>query len=204
MTQTLDPFGDSQAANSGGVATSEKLASVSVLIEEWDKNTRELARFEDWAKKVKERQRELEETAVPMAMADAGVQSFVATNGRVVKIEVVCRGNIPAPSTIEKAKGAEGVALANRRRAAVAYVAEHWPGLIKTELSVSLGKGETEMASRIAELIRKQFSLTPSIDETINHATLNSHFKELRDQGKLDTIPVETFALYVGPIAKIK
>jgi hypothetical protein len=137
-------------------------------------------------------------------MSEAGVTSFVTKSGRSVKIDEVINGNIPAISTIEKAKGEERVALEARRNEAIGIVRSKWPGLIKTEVSVSLGKGETELATQMVELLRKEFDVAPSVDETIHPASLNSHFKQLKDDGKLEEIPQEPFALYIGPIAKIK
>lgn len=143
--------------------------------------------------------------AMPRAMEQAGVESFVASNGRSVSVSEIVNGNIPAIGTIEKAKDSQvKAALILRRNTAIEVVRNKWPGLIKTVLSLSLGKGETEQALRIAELLRKQFQLDPSIDETIHPQSLNSHFRELKEAGKLGDIPVEPFALYVGPRAKIK
>lgn len=151
------------------------------------------------------RKKVIVEQAMPMAMEQAGVTSFVASNGRSVTIEDRVNGNIPAVSTIEKEKDpSKKAALFARRTESLGIVRLKWPGLIKTELSVSLDRGATEQALRIAKLISDQFQLTASIDESIHPATLNKHFKELRDQGKLAEVPVEPFALYVGPFAKIK
>jgi hypothetical protein len=121
-----------------------------------------------------------------------------------VKIDEVINGSIPAISTIEKLRGEERAAAEKRRAEAFRIVGEKWPGLIKTEVSVSLGKGETEVASQMVELLRKEFGVAPTVDESIHHASLNSHFKQLKDDGKLGEIPPEPFALYVGPRAKIK
>lgn len=183
---------------------SPQLKAVATLLEEYDKLEADLEKLAAMVTARAERKREILEASMPNAMAEAGVTMFKGTNGRKVEIETVCRGNIPALSTVEKARGQDRVDLQMRRNRAVEVVRVKWPGLIKTEVSVSLGRGETDVATRIAELIRKEFQLTPSVDETINPQTLNSHFRDLKEQGKLEEIPVEPFALYVGPIAKIK
>jgi hypothetical protein len=191
-------------ADARRVPNSPALATVRNLVDEWDRLERDLRKLgAEMAARI-ERKQQIERESLPGAMAEAGVAAFVADNGRAVKIEQVINGNIPALSTIEKAKGEERGWLEKRRAACLAHIRTKWPGLIKTELSVSLGKGETVVATQMVELLRNQFNVEPSVDETVHHGTLNSHFKELKEQGKLEEIPAETFALYVGPIAKIK
>ncbi len=202
----LDPaIGDIDLIGDASIAPdSVKLKNVAVLVTEWDSIMAALTRLAVDVQRLSARKTELEQVSLPASMTEAGVSSFVSDSGRSVKIEQVVRGNIPAISTVEKAKGPERTALAARRDTALEVVRAKWPGLIKTELSLSLGKGEAEVALRIAGLIREQFGFAPSVDETINPATLNSHFKELMEQGHVEEIPVEPFALYIGPIAKIK
>lgn len=183
---------------------SPALKLVSETVAEWDKTKGDIKKAEAFIAGKKQRIIEIEQTILPNAMAEAGVASFTTTSGRSVIIDEVINGNIPALTTIEKLKGPDRAAAEKRRAEGLAVVAAKWPGLIKTELSVSLGKGEREVALRMAELLREQFEVDPSIDETIHPASLNSHFKELKNDGKLEEIPVETFNLYVGPIAKIK
>lgn len=195
----LDLEGDARK-----VPDSPALVTVRKLVDEWDKLERDQKELAAAMYATQERKFQIERESLPGAMAEAGVTSFVADNGRSVVVKQIVNGNIPALTTIEKAKGPERGLLQTRRDQAIAVVKSKWPGLVKTEVTVSLGKGETELATRVAELLRTEFQLEPSVDETIHPATLNSHFTELKDQGRLEDIPVEPFALYVGPIAKIK
>lgn len=199
----IDIFADSPDQQTQ-VPDSPALKEVSALVSQWDKDGDEIEKAELYIRVRKERRRQIEEETLPAAMSEAGITTFKTATGRSVVIDEVVRGNIPAISSVEKAKGTEKAALMSRRTTAIDYVRSHWPGLIKTELSVSLGKDQTELADRIAEVIRKDFELDPTIDETIHPASLNSHFKELKSDGRLGEIPVEPFSLYVGPIAKIK
>ncbi len=198
----IDLAADAQAAQAS--PDSPALKSVADQVREWGLAKRRIADLAQELGRLSAVVTEIEQVRLPAAMAEAGVQSFTTPDGRSVKIEVVARGNIPAMTSIEKAKGAEKAALVARRNTAIEYVRTHWSGLIKTELSLSLGKGEAEVALRIAEMIRNQFQLSPTVDETIHPATLNSHFNELREMGTLKDVPTEPFAMYVGPIAKIK
>jgi hypothetical protein len=186
------------------VPDSPALARVSDLVAKWDVLGGDIKRLEAAIATKKQERSSIEQELLPTAMTEAGVSAFVTKSGRSVKIDETINGNIPAASTIEKAKGPEKDILIQRRITCLSIVRSKWPGLIKTELSVSLGKGETDLANRIAEQLRKLFGVEPSIDETIHPATLNSHFKELKNDGKLEEIPAEPFNLYVGPIAKIK
>jgi hypothetical protein len=180
------------------------LAKVSDLVAKWDLLGGDLKKLEVALELKKKQRQEIENELLPNAMTEAGVTSFVTKTGRSVKIDEVINGSIPAISTIEKLRGEERAAAEKRRAEAFRIVGEKWPGLIKTEVSVSLGKGETEVASQMVELLRKEFGVAPTVDESIHHASLNSHFKQLKDDGKLGEIPPEPFALYVGPRAKIK
>lgn len=191
-------------ADARKVPDSPALATVRKLVDEYDTLERDIKKLAARMGELSSRKSQIERESLPGAMAEAGVQKFVADNGRSVEIRHIVNGNIPAVTTIEKAKGPERLALQARRDAALAVVRAKWPGLIRTELSLSLGKGETDLASRVSQLIRNQFGLEPSVDETIHPASLNSHFNELKEQGHLEEIPVEPFALYVGPIAKVK
>lgn len=196
----LDLEADARAA-----PDSPALGSVRKLVDEWDAIDRDIKKLDNLLAQRAARKLQIERESLPGAMAEAGVTSFTADNGRRVDIKQIVNGSIPAASTIEKIKDRiERAKLQARREQALTVVREKWPGLIKTELVVSLAKGETEVASQVAELLRTQFQLDPTVDETIHHATLNSHFNELKEQGRLEDIPVEPFALYVGPIAKIK
>lgn len=191
-------------ADSRAVPDSPALATVRKLVEEYDSLERDIKKVAARLGALSARKLQIERESLPGAMAEAGIQSFKADNGRSVEIKHIVNGSIPALSTIEKAKGPERLALQTRRDNAIAVVRAKWPGLIRTDLSVSLGKGETELATQVAELIRNQFQLEPSVDETIHPASLNSHFNELKEAGRLEDIPTEPFALYVGPIAKVK
>ncbi len=187
------------------VPDSPALKSVSKLAEEYGLLQADIATLKERIAIREARLNQIIKEAMPAAMEQAGVSSFIASNGRSIKIDEIVNGNIPAETTIAKERDPDKkAALTARRIEALGIVRSKWPGLIKTDLSLSLGKGETEQALRIAELIRTQFKLNPTIDETIHPASLNSHFKELKENGKLGDIPVEPFALYVGPIAKIK
>jgi hypothetical protein len=204
MTQPLIDLLD-DSPDGKPVPDSPSLQSVSKLAIEYGLLEADIKTLKEQIAVREARMNTIVKEAMPMAMEQAGVSSFTASNGRSIKIEEIVNGNIPAESTINKERDpARKAALIARRVEALGVVRSKWPGLIKTELSVSLAKGETEQALRIAELIRKQFQLTSTIDETIHPASLNSHFKELKDNGRLGEIPIEPFALYIGPIAKIK
>lgn len=186
------------------VPDSPALSKVSELVAQWDVIGGDIKRMEMALEAKRKARGDIEKELLPNAMSEAGVTSFVTKSGRSVKVDQTINGNIPAVSTIEKAKGDERVALENRRMEAIGVVRDKWPGLIKTEVVVSLGKGETDLASQMVKKLRELFGVAPTVEEIINHMSLNAHFRQLKDDGKLEEIPVEPFALYIGPIAKIK
>lgn len=202
MTE-IDLLADS-TDQGNSVPDTAALKQVSSLVASWDKINSELKAMATKTAILSAQKKEIENRLLPDAMASAGTKKLVTTSGRTVEVDDIVNGNIPAPSTIEKAKGSERDQLQARRIMALEVVRSKWPGLVKTELVVTLGIGETELATRVALLIRDQFSLEPEIKENINPNTLNAHFRELKSEGKLADIPVEPFSLYVGPYAKIK
>lgn len=200
-----DLTGDSpDRPNSQPTPDTPELQQVAGLAKAWDDAQALKKRAEAAVEQARATIREIEEQAMPTAMEAAGLRSFVTKSGRSITVEDVVRGNIPAISTIEKTKGPERQVLENRRMQAYAIIGEKWPGLIKTEVSVALGKGETELAAQVVKLLREQFDVTAEVAETIHPQTLNSHFKELLAEGKIGEVPPEPFSLYIGPIAKIK
>lgn len=191
-------------ADARNVPDTPALHRVAELVSQWELAGGELARLEERMELLKTARSEIEKRHLPGAMQEAGISSFKTTNGRSVEIKQVVNGSIPALTSIEKAKGDLKASLFHRRNLCYQIVKSHWPGLIKTELSLSLGRGELALAGQVAELIRNQFKLSPTIDETIHPQTLNSHFGELLEQGRIGDVPADVFSLYVGPIAKIK
>lgn len=187
------------------VADSSELAAVSKLVEEYDLLQNDLKILAQRAAVREERVEEILSQLLPRAMDQAGVSSFVTTSGRSVTIDDKINGNIPAASTILKEKDpAKRAALVQRREDALRIITEKWPGLIKTEVSVSLGRGELDVAIKAVKLLRDQLDLPASVEQSVHPSTLNSHFKELKNDGRLEEIPVEPFALFIGPYAKIK
>lgn len=199
----IDVVGDSP--DNKQVPDSPALESVNKIVAEWDLLQSDLVALAQRVTVREERVKRIESELLPQAMEQAGITSFVTKSGRSVVIEDKVSGNIPAATSITKEKDpARRAALVQRREEAFRVVAEKWPGLIKTEVNVSLGRGEMDVAIQAVKLLRDQLDLSASVDQSINHNTLNSHFKELRDMGKLEEVPVEPFALYIGPHAKIK
>jgi len=187
------------------VPDSPELAAITKLVEEYDLLENDLKILAQRAAVREDRKDQILSELLPQAMEQAGVSSFVTTSGRSVTVDDKINGNIPALSTIEKEKDPmKRAALTARREEAYRVIGEKWPGLIKTEVKASLGRGELELALKAVKLLREQLDLPASVDQTVHPQTLNSHFRELKENGRLEEIPVEPFALFIGPYAKIK
>jgi len=203
LLSNIDVLGDSP--DSQLIPDSPQLEAISKLVEEYDLLQSDLKVLAQRATVREERVEQILSRLLPEAMEQAGVMSFVTKSGRSVTVDDKINGNIPAESTIAKEKDpVKRAALQQRREEALRVIAEKWPGLIKTEVSVQLGRGELDVAIKAVKLLREQLDLPASIDQNVHPSTLNSHFKELKAEGKLEEIPVEPFALFIGPYAKIK
>lgn len=200
---SIDVVGDSPDAKA--VPDSPQLEAVAKLVEEYDLLQADLKILAQRAAVREERVEAILSQLLPAAMEQAGVSSFVTKSGRSVIVDDKVNGNIPALSTIVKEKDpAKKAMLLQRREDALRIIGEKWPGLIKTEVSVQLGRGELDLALKAVKLLREQLDLPASVDQNVHPQTLNSHFKELKEVGRLGEIPTEPFALFIGPYAKIK
>ena len=91
-----------------------------------------------------------------------------------------------------------------RRAAAFAALEQNGDGdLIKTQLRISLPRGESELAAKIAELLRLNFNINPEITENVHHQTLTAWLQEQIENGQ--PLPdLETIGATVGRIARLK
>src|SRR4051812_11978594 len=96
------------------VPDSPALIKVSDLVAKWDLKKGRIRQLEAALDAEKRDVSSIEKELLPNAMSEAGVTAFVTKTGRSVKIDEVINGNIPALSTIEKAKGDERTILENR------------------------------------------------------------------------------------------
>jgi hypothetical protein len=133
---------------------------------------------------------------LPMLLDGAGVPS----------ITVEGEGNMPRVTAQAKPYYNANIAASwpdDKRRAAFAYLKKiGHDDLIKTEVNVSFGRGESEKAEQVSEALRKK-GLTPVMKEGVHAQTLTAWMKNQIE--KHNTTPdLEKIGGHVGRIVSLK
>jgi hypothetical protein len=135
-------------------------------------------------------------------MMEESLQEFKLESGAMVKIKNIVSGSLPAPGTIEKAKGDNKKELIARLKEGLAWLRKNKAGdLIKNQVSVLLPAGADKVAQEAAAALRK-LKLSPVRTMTIHPQSLNGYLREAIANGK--DIPQKTFSLFIGQIAEIE
>lgn len=123
---------------------------------------------------------------IPELMEGLGMDSFKMSDGREVTVDNKINASITA----------------EHKPAAFLWLRDNnFDGIIKTNVDVSFGKGESADAEKAAELLREA-GFEPSVAENVHPMTLKSFVKERLEEG--DEIPTEVFGIYEFKEAKIK
>ena len=152
---------------------------------------------------------------MPELMESLGVSSQTLTNGYQIITRPLFQSNIPALSTIEKADEYDRDILLQRREDGIDWLTHNnGDSLIKTEIKIKLGKGQTALLKAVLKALKilrftdpvtnKNVPARVPIEqsETIHPASLNKFLQETLANGA--NVPLETFAVYQGKKAEIK
>ena len=146
----------------------------------------EVSELEAILKERKENHRKLTEEALPEAMAEMGMKSFVMADGSKIDIKPFYSASISA----------------ERRAEAYEWLrARGFDDIIKNTVSVRFGRGEDELCARLLDLLRQQ-GYPSEQAEKIEPMTLKAWVKEQVERGA--ELPMELFGVYIGQKATIK
>lgn len=137
---------------------------------------------------VKARAQRLREDAIPMAMSELGIDSLQLNTGESVKVkqDVFCA--IPADGK-EQAYGW--------------LESNGFGGLIKTEVSVSFGKGELEDAVSLANRMREE-GMAAELSRSVHAQTMAAFLREqMADPEASKSFPLDLFGARPVWIAKV-
>lgn len=140
----------------------------------------EIAAVEDRLKQLKEQLRLCQEVELPEAMDSVGMADFSLSDGTMIGV-----------------KGLINVSIRkDKRPVAYQWIREQGHGgIIKTEISLSFGKGEDNRAQEVIRALRES-GLNPTLEEGIHPQTLQSWAKEMVQGGK--ALPEELFSVFTG------
>lgn len=164
------------------------LAEVSALCTAMIEAEKEVELQEEELKSAKERVRQLKEESIPMAMQELGLDSMKLTTGQKVSIKQDVYAAIPAA----------------QRGEAYAWLDNHgFGGLIKTNVSVSFGKGEKENALNAVAILQK-VGLAPDLTQSVHAQTLCAFLREqMADAESSKTLPLDLFGARPCWVTKI-
>lgn len=146
----------------------------------------DVERAERSLKDKKEAARRLREEALPAAMQEVGMSKVTLDSGRVISVAQEVYASIPAAN----------------KPAAYAWLEEHnFGGLIKTEVAVAFGRGETEKAIGLQDALREQ-GLEADLERSIHAQTLKAFIKEQLAAG--NELPLDLFGAMPVWVAKVK
>lgn len=129
--------------------------------------------------------RKLSVETIPSMMAEVGVNSITLTDGSKIEINDRVYAKLPednyAAFTWLREKGMDGV--------------------IKTQVTIDIGKGEDDKLREIEELLQAA-GITPTVKSTIHHMTLKALVKEQLEKGT--GIPLDDFGAGSFRVSVIK
>jgi hypothetical protein len=135
---------------------------------------------------------------IPSLMDTIGVADLTTRGG--LKVEI--RPHYGA--TLSASKDETADAAASRRRAALAWLrANGHDGIVRDELSVDMGKGSGDAATKLKGYLR-QIGLAFSHAETVHPSTLKAFVREQIEAPGSHEFPRELFRASVARIAAIK
>lgn len=128
----------------------------------------------------------LEETVMPEFMNEAGQQKLTTSDGLIVEIKDVLRGQ----PTLEK------------QSEAFAWLRENGQGsIIKSEIKADLGKVDPDTVKKVSDAM-KEAGAKPLTKEAVHYQTLHSVVRELLGRG--DSVPLELLGVTKQTKADVK
>jgi len=138
-------------------------------------------------KDLKEELRTLSGETIPTKMAELGMTSTTMSDGSEVKIVEDIYVSIPKDS--------------QKSAACYQWLEDNGLGdIIKNQVGISFGKGESNMATHLQETI-KEMGLIPEVKVSVHPSTLKATIKKWHEEGK--SVPDNTFSLFIGQKTKV-
>lgn len=156
------------ASQDSGQATrvpEQGLSDLGKLVIELYDAQAELAQAEEHLKRKKAEVDALEQNRIPTLMTELGVESYTMVDGSKLTL---------------KRDVAVSIKVENRERAIAWMIAHGHEGIIKTEVTVSFGKGEMDEAERLTRRIKKSVNFPVELSKTVHPQTLKAWVREMR------------------------
>ena len=178
--------GESDVQDWDNNITDGELTLVSSLAQKQLQLSQELSDLEEAVKMKKEELRVTSEQELPEAMQAAGLTEIKLSSGEKISVAEFYNAHISKAN----------------QEVAYKWLADNGhDGIIKNEVMLRFGKGETEMVDQTVDALKAR-GLAPEIRASIHPSTLKAFVKEQLGAGS--DIPTEPFGIYIGNKAIIK
>jgi len=173
-------------------------STVLLLANQWLDKSIELMQLEEKAKALSKEIQILRTETIPEAMDAIGMSEFALADGTKIEIKPLIKGSLPSKGAIEKAGDEDRPLLEKRLADGLTYLRSNNAGsLIKNTLTFDIDKGKDNIVSQL-EALGEELGLAYERDESVHAQTLNKWLKERIEEGKIDDIPQDTFAIFNG------
>ncbi len=179
-----------------------ELKSIATAGQELVDAEAEVKRLTEELKVASERLGLLKRKTVPDLMEAVGLRDFRLVTGERIVVADIIAASLPP----KKEKPAE-------RRAAIAWLANEAPDILKSEVSMAFAKGQKEPAQMfldgaiaLADKVAKKFKgiklAEPKGETDVHYQTLNAWVRDQLKKGR--ELPTDLFTLFVGKEANIE
>jgi hypothetical protein len=179
----IDIFADAESGPSEG-----QLGRLTGLFAKKQEIEGEIELLEAELKSKKDALRDLDEKQLPELMDEAGVNSFGAGNHQVT-LQTKLYGSLPSTDPQELQAALDEL--------------DRWGGtpLVKTSVSLSLPKGEAEMARDLQKRLARYTGQTVQLKEAVHPSSLQSWARERLERG--DNLDLRKLGLYRRRFVKV-
>ena len=162
------------------------LQQVSDLATQLVEAEKEIDNLEELIKAKKEAFRVLAERRIPEVMSAVGLKEFKLEDGTKITVKPYYMAKIDDEN----------------REACHAWLDQHgFADIIKHQIGVSLGKGESELANSVIQAL-EQIGVSYTDKEAVHWQTLVAFVREQIESG--GDLPLDLFRVQIGQVAKIK
>lgn len=180
-----DIFGDGDAPDMTAEEQGQSLEKLVELAELLQKKDAEVVVANEALATVKGEADKLRGVTIPNLMQRLKMESFKLQDGSEISVKKDIKCSLSE----------------ERKPAGLAWIREHGHGgIIKTEVSLSFGKGDEAKAKEAEKLLREK-GFSPDVGDSVHAQTLKSFVKERMEAG--DQIPLATFGVFEFKEAKI-
>lgn len=163
----------------------EGLSRIANLVRQQLALERRISDLEDELKSTQKQLVDISENQLPTALAEHGMTRLSMDDGSEITVNRFYSASIKE----------------DKKEAAFGWLRDNGHGdLIKNQISISLGRKEDELASKIADDLRER-GFDPVQKVWVEPMTLKAFVREQVEAGA--PIPTETFGVYIGEKAKI-